>query len=117
LTYFHNQGPGGHFVTFQLQGTAPGSNRDALGARITLTAGGRRQVAARFGGGSFLSASDQRLHFGLGETKSIEDVEVRWTSGQVDHHTGLAVDTAYLLTEGHPQARPLVGWRIRPIGQ
>jgi tetratricopeptide (TPR) repeat protein len=114
LAYYHNQGPAGHFVTFKLEGRVPRSNRDAVGARLTLTAGGHRQVAARIGGGSFLSASDDRLHFGLGEATSVEQAEVRWPSGNVDRHLGLAADVAYLLREGQPLATQLDGWPRRP---
>jgi hypothetical protein len=111
LAYFHNQGPSGHFVTLNLEGSSPGSNRDAVGARVTLTAGGRRQTVERMGGGSFLSAHDHRLHFGLGESPRIEAVEVRWPSGRVERHDDLVADTAYLLREGQAQASPLPGWR------
>ena len=70
LAFFHNQtGPAGHFVTIRLEGTT--SNRDAVGAKVTITAGGRRQTAWRIGGGSYASASDPRLHFG-------------WDRGEVD---------------------------------
>jgi tetratricopeptide (TPR) repeat protein len=110
LVYFRNQGPTGHFITLKLEGTEPGSNRDAVGARVMLTSSGRRQVAQRIGGGSFLSASDDRLHFGLGESTGIEAVEVRWPSGHLDRYTDLAVDTAYLLKEGQTYAGPLRGW-------
>jgi hypothetical protein len=114
LAYFHNRGPAGHFVTFQLEGSIAGSGRDAIGARLTLIAGGRRQVAQRYSGGSFLSASDPRLHFGLGESARVEAVEVRWPSGHVDRYTDLAADTAYLLREGQSQPGPLRGWRRFP---
>jgi tetratricopeptide (TPR) repeat protein len=111
LAYFHNEGPTGHFITFQLEGKFPGSNRDAVGGRLTLGAGGRRQVAERIGGGSFLSASDDRVHFGLGDATTIDQVEVRWPSGHVDRYTVPAVDTAYLLREGQTEATPLRAWR------
>ena len=114
LAYFHNQGPAGHFVTIQLEGAPGRSNRDAVGARVTLTAGGRRQVAQRYGGGSYLSAGDPRLHFGLGESTRIEAIEVRWPSGAVDRYTDLAADTAYLLREGQAHAGRLRGWRGSP---
>ncbi len=114
LAYFHNRGPAGHFVTFQLEGAAPGSNRDAVGARLTLTASGHRQVAQRVGGSSFLSAVNGRLHFGLGEATRIESIEVRWPSGHVDRHADLEADTAYLLREGRPRAGLLRGWRRPP---
>src|SRR5947199_8652860 len=51
--YFHNRGrPTGNFLTLRLEGTR--SNRDGVGARVTVTAGGRRQVARRVGGGSYM---------------------------------------------------------------
>jgi enediyne biosynthesis protein E4 len=113
LAYIHNQGPTGHFVTFKLEGRVPGSNRDAVGARVTVTAGGRRQVAVRIGGGSFLSASDDRIHFGLGQATSIAQAEVHWPSGHVDRYTDLAADSGYLLREGQRRTSPLPGWKPR----
>ncbi len=99
LIYLHNQTePRGHFVTFTLEGTK--SNRDGVGARVTIVAGGQRQVRERFGGGSYQSAGDPRLHFGLGSAMAIESVEVRWPSGQLDRCGGLAADRHYLLREG-----------------
>ncbi len=103
MAYFHNQGPAGHYFMLRLEGTR--SNRDAIGARVTLTAGGRRRFAERFGGGSFLSTSDPRLHFGLGEENRVESLEVRWPSGRVDHFQDLAGDTAYRLREGEPELK------------
>ncbi len=68
------------------------------------------------GGGSFLSASDDRLHFGLGDATAIEAVEVRWPSGRVDRYTDLTADRGYLIREGQTRPSPLRGWR-RPSGQ
>ena len=99
LVFLHNQTErAGHWVTFRLEGRR--SNRDAVGARVTLRAGGRRLVADRFGGGSYLSANDPRLHFGLGASGRIDDVEVRWPSGQVDRYHDLEADAVYHLREG-----------------
>jgi thioredoxin-like negative regulator of GroEL len=114
LVYMRNQGSSGHFVTFKLEGLAPRSNRDAVGARVTLTAGTRRQVVERIGGGSFLSACDDRVHFGLGNSSRIDKVEVRWPSGRIDRYTDIDVDTAYRLCEGQGKPSPLRGWRPRP---
>ncbi len=111
LAYFHNQGSTGHFITLKLEGAPPGSTRDAVGARVVMTAGGRSQVTQRVGGGSFLSASDDRLHFGLGDATTVEVVEIRWPSGRVDHYTGLTVDRGYLIREGRSQAGLLPGWQ------
>ena len=84
LAYFHNRTQGGRSVTFRLEGSP--SNRDAVGARVVVDAGGRRRFAWRIGGGSFQSASDPRLHFGLGSTDRVEAVEVTWPSGKVDRY-------------------------------
>jgi hypothetical protein len=112
LAYFHNRTPGGHFLVLRLEGTA--SNRDALGARVAVRAGARCRVTQRFGGGSYQSASDPRLHFGLGPSMSADLVEVRWPSGRLDRFRGLAADAGYLIREGDPQPRPLAGFPGRP---
>ncbi len=106
LAYFHNLTEArGHFVTFQLEGRA--SNRDAVGARVKVKVGGRTQVNQRLGGGSFQSASDPRLHFGLGSATRVEWVEVTWPSGKVDRWTDLPADKGYRLRESEAQALPL----------
>jgi hypothetical protein len=99
LIYLHNRTEnGGHFIVFTLEGTK--SNRDAVGARIAIAANRRRQVAERSGGGSYQSASDPRIHFGLGDATTVESVEIRWPSGRVDRHAGLAADRFYRIREG-----------------
>jgi len=109
VAYFHNQTPQvGRHVTFRLEGTK--SNRDGVGARITVTAGGRRQVAQRTGGGSYQSANDPRLHFGLGPSDRVESVEIRWPSGQIDRWTDLAAGRGYRLQEGNSAAQPLASF-------
>jgi enediyne biosynthesis protein E4 len=108
LSFFHNKSTGGHFVTIRLEGQT--SNRDAIGAVVTIEAGGRRQIAQRFGGGSYLSCGDPRLHFGLGSASQIDRVEVRWPSGKLDRFHHLAADKGYHLREGDLEARPLKGF-------
>jgi hypothetical protein len=114
LAYFHNRGAGGHALTLRLEGTA--SHRDAVGARVTVVAGGRRRVAWRFGGGSYQSASDPRLHFGLGDADRVESIEVAWPDGRVDRFGPLAADAGYLLRQGQGEPEPLAGFprRSRP---
>jgi hypothetical protein len=60
------------------------SNRDAIGARLRLTAGGRTQVREVHSGSSYLSQSDLRAHFGLGDAEVVDRLEVRWPAGGVD---------------------------------
>jgi tetratricopeptide (TPR) repeat protein len=98
LLYLHNQTEGGHSVTLVLEGAT--SNRDAVGARVTIVAGGRRWVMQRTAGGSYLSAGDPRLHTGLGDEERIERVEVQWPSGGVDRYGELRSDRQYHLREG-----------------
>ncbi len=114
LALFHNLGPAGHFVVLGLQGAPPRSNRDAVGARVTITAGGRTQFDERYGGGSFLSAGDPRLRFGLGDATRVDAIEVKWPSGRVDRYTNLAADTGYLLREEESEATALRGWKPPP---
>jgi len=108
--YLHNRTPraGNHSLTLALRGTR--SNRDGVGARVTVRAGGRESVAQRVGGGSYLSAGDPRLHFGLGAAGRVDSVEVRWPSGRVDRHESLPADAGLTLVEGESAPRPLAGW-------
>jgi enediyne biosynthesis protein E4 len=112
LIFLHNQSVGGRALTLQLEGTT--SNRDAIGAVVTVCSGGRRQVATRSGGGSYQSASDHRLHFGLGAEVRAQRVEVRWPSGRTDQHVDLEAGRGYRLREGDPTARRLDAWSTRP---
>jgi tetratricopeptide (TPR) repeat protein len=97
LAYFHNRTEGGHALTLGLEAT--GTARDAVGARVVVTGGGRKQTAWRTGGGSYLSASDPRLHVGLGPARRAESVEVRWPGGHTDRFENLDADAAYHLRE------------------
>jgi hypothetical protein len=98
----------GHWATFGLEGVESG--RDAVGARVTVSAGGRDRVGWRIGGGSYQSSGDPRVHFGLGDADRIEAVEVAWPSGRVDRFEGLSVDAGYLIREGAEATIPLPGF-------
>jgi hypothetical protein len=80
--------------------------RDAVGARLELEVGGHKLVRAVKGGGSYLSASDRRILFGLGPDDRVGRLTVRWPSGKSQAWTGLAVDRYWKLREGEEQARP-----------
>jgi enediyne biosynthesis protein E4 len=112
VAYFHNKsGHVGHFLTLRLEGTK--SHKDAVGARVTLKAGAGRQVAQRQGGGSYQSANDPRLHFGLGESDRAQSIEIHWPSGRVDEWHDVAADTGYLAREGEAKLLPLEGFPAR----
>ena len=95
----HNGGrAGNHFVTFRLVGTK--SNRDAMGAKVHIVAGGVRQVLEIMGGGSYLSQSDLRAHFGLAVAERVESIEVDWPSGLKSSFGNVAADKFYVIREG-----------------
>jgi hypothetical protein len=104
---------GGHWITLKLVGDpAPGpngrSNRDAIGASVRLTAGGRTQLGQVRSGGSYLSSNDIRVHFGLGAADRVARVEIRWPGGRVETAADLAVDRFYVVEEGKgPRAVPV----------
>jgi len=102
--------PGRHWVSFELAGTK--SNRLAIGARLKLTAGGMTQTDEIHSGGSYLSQSDLRVHFGLGSASKIDRVEIFWPSGKTDTLTNLDADQFYSVLEG---SGVVPADRIRPI--
>ena len=76
----HNQGSPNHWLTVNTIGTA--SNRDGIGARLHLVTGsGSSQFATVSTAGSYFSANDKRVHFGLGEERSVRSLEIVWPSG------------------------------------
>ncbi len=109
---------GNHRVLFKLIGTK--SNRAAIGARVTIHAGGVRQIGEVRGGGSYLSQNDLRLHFGLGKSAKIDSVEIRWPSGKVETLENLAGDSIYTIIEGSgirdTNPLPPVGSSTLPAG-
>ncbi len=89
---------GNHRVLFKLIATK--SNRGAVGARITVTAGSRSQIEEIKAGSSYLSTNDPRLHFGLGADVSMDKVEVRWPNGNIETLRNVPSDAIYTITEG-----------------
>jgi len=95
----HNGGgTGNHFLNLKLVGTK--SNRDAMGARVKLSAGGITQIREVAGGGSYLSQSDLRAHFGLGAETRADVVEVAWPSGLKQVFRNVDADQFLVITEG-----------------
>ena len=90
---------GRHWVSFELAGVA--SNRMALNARIQIVADGVRQTEEIHSGGSYLSQSDTRVHFGLGAATTIDSVEIKWPSGKTEKLSNLPADKFYFALEGH----------------
>jgi hypothetical protein len=106
-----NQAPNkNHWIAFQTIGTK--SNRDGIGARITMRVGKRDFVDEVRSGSSYNSSNDMRVHFGLGAATKIDWVEVRWPSGLIERFPDLNVDRIHTLKEGSgasEKAQPAAG--------
>jgi enediyne biosynthesis protein E4 len=96
-----------HWIAFHLIGAsfaAPRqkfrTNRDAIGARITMKAGSRLFVDEVRSGSSYDSNSDMRVHFGLGSIAKLDSIQIRWPSGLLEKFDNLAVDKIHTITEG-----------------
>jgi hypothetical protein len=88
-----------HWIEFKLIGGAK-SPRDAVGATVYLTVNKMRQRGDVLSGGSYASTSDPRVHFGLGDATVIDEIEVHWPSGAVEHFPAPQVDRIVTLKEG-----------------
>lgn len=76
------------------------SNRNGVGARVTVWAGGLPQVGEVRSGSSYLSQNDFRLHFGLGRAPTVDSLKVRWPGGAVDWIRSISVDREIVVREG-----------------
>jgi hypothetical protein len=94
----NNCGNGNHWLTVFLIGTK--SNRDGIGAALKLSAEGEVHVEQVKGGMGYMSASDPRVHFGLGNRAKIDFLKINWPSGQVDYLTNVPVDQIIAVQEG-----------------
>jgi len=97
-TLLHNTSTGtGHWIALKLIGSK--SNRDGIGARIEIHAGGKRQTAERVTGSGYLSQDDGRVHFGLGDAALIDQLIVRWPSGREQTLEKLSIDRVLTVQE------------------
>jgi enediyne biosynthesis protein E4 len=87
-----------HWLRIKTVGTK--SNRDGFGARVQVKAGGLTQSSEVRANSSFESASDPRLHFGLGSAKQVDSIIIHWSSGTVDQIGAQAVDQELTIQEG-----------------
>ncbi len=94
-----NAGTANHWLGILLSGSK--SNRNGLGARVTVTtAGGQKRIFDVGTAGSYLSSNDPRIVVGLGTAKAIRSVEVRWPGGRVQTLVNPAVDRYVRINEG-----------------
>jgi hypothetical protein len=100
LLYRNEVSPLQPWVEVELRGTA--SNRDAIGARVTLVAGGQRQMREIDGGNGFSAQSWRVLHFGLGANQTADEIQVRWPSGKRQVFKDVPVRSRLLIVEPAP---------------
>ena len=77
------------------------SNRSAIGARVRVVTGRHSQINEVMSGSSYISQNDLRLHFGLGQAKQADLVEVRWPLGLVESFKNVDANQLLVLQEGH----------------
>ena len=92
------------YLTVKLVGTV--SNRDGLGARVTVTAGGRSRVKVHDGKSGYLSQSALPLYFGLGDAEAVERIEVTWPSGREQRLEKPAIGGRIEIVEPHETLTP-----------
>lgn len=90
----NDKGNENNWILINLVGST--SNRDGIGAKVKVVAGGKVQTTEKTSAGGYLSQNDPRIHFGLAENTLIEQIEVRWPSGIVQ--TLENVDANQILT-------------------
>ena len=91
-------GNANHWLTVLLIGTK--SNRDGIGASLKLSSHGVVQYEQAKGGMGYMSGSDPRIHFGIGDRTKIDSLEITWPSGQVQKLTDVPLDQIIAVKEG-----------------
>jgi hypothetical protein len=87
-----------HWLTISTVGTR--SNRDGIGAQLQMiTPDGKNQYAVVTTAGSYLSASDKRVHFGLGKNTVATELKIQWPSGISQKLTGIKADQTLVVHE------------------
>jgi len=87
-----------HWVEFKLIG-GPKSPRDAVGSTVYLTSNGIRQRGDVISGGSYMSSNDQRVHFGLSDATTVDQVEIHWPSGVIEKLKLPSLDRIFTIEE------------------
>lgn len=99
------------FLEIKLEGVK--SNRDGIGTKVTLNAGNRKLRHQVFGGGSYQSASDKVLHFGLNQVDIVDEIEIAWPSGKIDRHVKIKTGQTLIAREGSDALKPLDSGKVK----
>ncbi len=93
----NNRGNENNWITLNLVGTK--SNRDAIGALVKISAGGKEQVGVRRSTTGYLSQNDHRMHFGIADASKVDFVEIKWPSGNVQRLDNLDINQILTVEE------------------
>jgi hypothetical protein len=93
----NNRGNENNWIILKLVGTK--SNRDAIGALVKISAGGKEQVGVRRSTTGYLSQNDSRMHFGIGKAGKVDFVEIKWPSGRTQRLDNLDANQILTITE------------------
>ncbi len=97
-TLLHNVSPdANHWIAIQLRGSK--SNRDGIGAKLTVVTGKKKQIAERVAGSGYLSQDDWRVRFGLGQASKIDRLTIQWPSGKEQVLENVSADRILTLEE------------------
>lgn len=94
----------GRWIALRFTGTA--SNRDGYGAEVTITAGGRTQVAVYNPTNAYIGQREARLHFGVGSASTVTSVRIKWPSGTVQELASVATNQVLSVTEPGSSSTP-----------
>jgi len=108
-----NQGDGiGNWLEVKLHGRE--SNRDAIGARVVIEAGGRSQIREVSNAAGFLAGQSLLVHFGLADAETVERLRVHWPSGRVSSFADVAANQRLQIVEGEDGYRSGLRWTDAP---
>lgn len=98
----NNKGNQNNWILLHLIGDT--SNRDGVGARITISSGGKKQYAQKKSSSGYVSTNDPRLHFGLGRDTIVESIEVIWPSDRVQNFENIKANQIFSIKESEAKS-------------
>lgn len=102
IALIENRTAGGNWLQLELAGVT--SERDAIGAEVTVKAGQQEWTRWQLGGDGYMCSNEPILHVGVGPATTADHIEVRWPSGQTQTFDGLETNRRYLIVEGQDEA-------------
>ncbi|MFK8111764.1 MAG: FG-GAP-like repeat-containing protein [Rubripirellula sp.] len=99
MAVLQNESAAQNWLQFSLIGVQ--SERDAIGAEVQVVSGSQKWTAWQIGGDGYMCSNEPIIHIGLGESQSIDEINVHWPSGKSQVFNDVSINQRYLLVEGH----------------